>query len=563
MKRYVSSFFVVLFAATAGCSSGGSSGGMLPQSNSSVTPARDAHRANVSLRIRIPKRRHDRAHYVSPATVSAAVKIAPRAGCGTCSPAQSLKVALVASSPQCRASSAGLTCTIPLALSDGSYTGSLTTYDSMGVTLSTNQSFPVAIAAGKANAIGVTLYGVPAGVNVTLLDPSRGSESFDASGQETIDIAGADAHAQLLVTPVDSDDYVIAGPGAPVTSFAVSGSSGFKAAATPGASGVATITTPSLRTSNTDKLVVLLSGPGCSEPQAICAGSVTLGLDTMIASAGNDVVEVETAQGGVLGTITLSPGSAPTSLAFDSHGNLFVAGSNMKVSEYAFPFHGTPLATFGKPTFATNCPGMVIDRSDDVLVGQLGGVSMYAPPYTGTPKSEGFLAPQCLALDGLGNLYIVTAYGGGLVITAPPPFFNGAYNVVATSGVPTSIAADPVDNIVGVIAGSTLSEYNPSLNVVASTGVGGGTTNVAYGAGDFAVGFSSGAYGVWKASGMAYLGGGGLGATTVSEVTLDSQADLIIAVATGMAFYDAPFNTGVRNNFVPTTNAPTVMTTWP
>lgn len=563
MKRYASTLIALVLIATAGCSNAGSSSGLIPLNSSQVTPARDAHRANVVMRIRIPKRTRKRARYVSPATVSAMVKITPKAGCGSCSPAQTLKPALVASSPQCKATSAQLTCSIAIDLRAGAYTGSLTTYDSSGATLSENQSFPVSISAGKANTVGVTLYGVPAGVNVTLVDPTRGSQSFDASGQETIDIAGGNAPAQLLITAVDSDDYVIAGPGAPTMSFAISGSSGFKAASTPGLPEVATITTPSTRTSNTDKLVVILGGAACSLPHATCAGSVTLGLDTLIASAAGDSVEVETPQGGVVSAITLSPGSAPTSLAFDSHGNLFVAGSNMKTSEYAWPYRNAPVATFGKPTFGTACPGMVIDRSDDVLVGQLGGISMYAPPYTGTPKSQAFVAPQCLALDGLGNLYYVTAYGGGIIIAIPPPFFTGAYNALATTGTPTSIAADPVDNIVAVIAGTTLSEYDPSLNSIGSTSVGSGTTNVAYGGGYFAVGYGTGAYGVWKASGFGYMGGYSFGGTSVGTVAFDSQTDLLIALPTGMAFYDAPFNTAIRTNFVLTANPAKVVATWP
>src|SRR5215469_7008892 len=212
MKRSALSLIALLFFAIPGCSSSGSGIGVIPQNSSRLTPERKTYHASASLTIRIPKGIHRRANYVSPATASAKVVIAPKAGCNTCSPKRSLNVALSASSSHCKSSSTGITCSIAIALSEGSYTGSLTTFDASGSTLSENQSFPISITGGKANTIGVTLNGVPAGVNVALADPNRGSQSFDVSGQETIDIAGGN-QAQVVITPVDADDYVIAGPG--------------------------------------------------------------------------------------------------------------------------------------------------------------------------------------------------------------------------------------------------------------------------------------------------------------------------------------------------------------
>jgi hypothetical protein len=568
MKRLVSILIAALLCAGAGCAGSGSNGpGVLPRAASPllVTASREGSFSHLLLRVRVPKRVRERAHYVSPATASATIHVTPKAGCSTCSPARTVKVDLTASSPSCSASSTALTCTIVVAIAGGSYTGSLSTYDAFGGTLSTNQSFPILVVAGKANAIGVTLYGVPAGVSASLTDPQRGAQLFDATGAETIEIAGPGAKAQVLLTPVDSDDYIIAGPGAPKMSYALSGSAGFKGSATPGAPNVATIVTPAARTAGTAKLVVLLSGPGCSASNAVCAGSITIGVDPLVATAAaNDTVEVETQQGGLISTIALPSGSAPTSIAFDSHGNLFVAGSNLPTNEFSWPYR-TPAVKFGKPTLATSCPGMVLDKSDDVLVGQSDGVSMYAPPYTGTPKSQAFVDPQCLGMDGSGNLYITTAYGGGLVVSVPPPFFSGAYNAVAAGGAPIALAVDPVDDISLVSAAGSIWEYDKSLNLLKQGSCCVAPSSITYGNGYFVGGYNLGG-GTADIQAYTVSGLGGAANTTfpgsVGSVAFDSQSNLLVATATGVSTYTIS-NPLQRNGVISTTSPAVAMATWP
>lgn len=567
MKRHVYGLTALLLGVitAAGCTGGNPNYGVLPLNDrSSALQARTDVRTNVTLRIRI--RKHVRPKYVSPATVSATISIAPKAGCTTCSDAKTVKVALTPSSPNCSATPAALTCTISLALGAGLYAGTVSTYDALGIALSANQSFPVSIEAGKANAIGVTLYGVPAGVSAALVDPKRGAQSVDASGQETIDIVGGHSQAQILLTAVDADDYVIAGPGAPKMTFAISGSNGFSAAATPGLPNVATITTPSVRTAGTDKLLIILSGPECGEPAADCATSVDLGLDAVVATAAaNDTVEIQTLQGTVLSTISLEGGSSPTSLAFDSRGNLFVAGSNMAVHEFAWPYRSVPTATFGQSTFATQCPGMVIDSSNDVIVGQSNGVSMYSPPYSGAPKSQAFVDPQCLGMDAAGNLYIITAYGPGILLSVPPPFFSGTYNAVGTSGTPTSIAVDTTDDVIGVLSNGFLQEYDESLNLVKQSAspvsVNG---NLTFGDGTFVASLVSfPGFVAYTESGLTYLGQTFTG-SNAAVAMFDSAGDLLSANQTGISiFHPTSWNEPQRNGFVPTSSPAIVMASWP
>src|SRR5262249_26495563 len=152
--------------------------------------------------------------------------------------------------------------------------------------------------------------------------------------------------------------------------------------------------------------------------------------------------------------------------------------------------------------------------------------------------------PQCMGMDGSGNLYITTAYGGGLLLSVPPPFFSGAYNVIATGGAPTALAVDPTDDLIAMAASNHVYEYDKSLNLIQTSGSFGQTpTLLAYGDGYFAAAVNAGtnaSFEVFAASGFTTLGGYSfLG--NVGSMTFDTQSNLLLATATGISSYSAPW----------------------
>jgi hypothetical protein len=105
-------------------------------------------------------------------------------------------------------------------LAPGTYSGKLATYDGTAgceklaqpcSVLSQNQSFPIAIAAGTANVVSVTLSGVLRGVLFVNLTPSTLAADTTLN---LISLApGTSGRVELL--PQDADGNIILGPGTP------------------------------------------------------------------------------------------------------------------------------------------------------------------------------------------------------------------------------------------------------------------------------------------------------------------------------------------------------------
>ena len=118
------------------------------------------------------------------------------------------------------------TCTIPLSLVPGTYTGTMSVYDGVpdaqghvtGKALSANASFPIPIVLGQANAVGVTLDGIPASLVATILTPSTmitRNRVVNGATQTVYRLFGANASAQLALVAKDADGDTIVGPGSP------------------------------------------------------------------------------------------------------------------------------------------------------------------------------------------------------------------------------------------------------------------------------------------------------------------------------------------------------------
>ncbi len=192
---------LVSLLAVGACSGGGG------QTRSALPPAPTGAKlsgnALATLRIVIPARPAGtsstarRVQYISYATQSIKAVFTPSGGSAT-----TFTQNLTPTSPGCQGSlNSSTTCTLALSgLAPGSYTATFTMYDGTldgnnqptGNVLSANQSVPVAIVAGQANVIAVTLAGVPVALAI-VPGPRRrssGNQSRRLHGFEMLGLRG-------------------------------------------------------------------------------------------------------------------------------------------------------------------------------------------------------------------------------------------------------------------------------------------------------------------------------------------------------------------------------------
>jgi hypothetical protein len=334
-------------------------------------------------------------------------------------------------------------------LAPGTYAGSMSTYDGplykgkpSGNVLSSNQSFPVTIAAGSANAVSVTLDGVPASL-VAL--PASGNAVIGLGG--AFEVAGSNATGRIDVIAADPDGNLILGPGAPTFSVTQPGG-GFSVAVV---GGVLKITSPTSYAAGTWPFKISAMTPACAGGH--CDFSESAGFDPMLAIAtgsGNQVFVVPTRLKGSSYLAQLYNGvNGPTDVKFDSHADVFVAnGSGNNVIEYAPPYVNHPSVTISSGVSAPDAIAIGPDNTLAVDNSGTGRVTVYAPPYTGNPVTIPVIA-YSLAFDGNGNLWVGTV---GSVLRYPPPYSSSDVTVTDKVSLPGSIAFDSsntlyVDNV--------------------------------------------------------------------------------------------------------------------
>jgi streptogramin lyase len=171
----------------------------------------------------------------------------------------------------------------------------------------------------------------------------------------------------------------------------------------------------------------------------------------------------------------------PRDVAIDGSGNLFVS-SGTEVQEFAPPYTGAATATI---TNAINSPVTIaLDGSGDLFVQNDGNdtVSVYAPPYTGSPSviSAPGCVPQCFEQVGGGMAAIP---GTRDVVFTNDAYATAAYGSPYAGGspaftIPTSgsyygawgIAIDPAGDVfIAYTASSTVAEYQPPYTAAAVT----------------------------------------------------------------------------------------------
>jgi hypothetical protein len=449
--------------------------------------AASASKATVSFVISIPKKSSassaKRPSYVSPATQAMTLAIS-----GPTTVNQT--AALTPTSGGCASTLASTQCTLQVALTPGSYTATLTTYDgydagtqtATGNVLSTGQNVGFTIHPGQANTIALVLSGVPVQLVVIPLTPLS-----TPNGSGSYHLVGAGVHP-FLVEALDADGNVIVGSGAPTfTIGAPSGTVG--ATATPPTStkpNQFTLTPPATFASGTATFAVTAGyagqpTDGCAQPGAVC-GPVNVTVDMVRAlvvancgtcnSSGPDSIAIYADGGNApLQTITGSAINGPQDLITDAAGDIFVYNANLGTTREFVAPSLAPGPTIPFPG------GVMAIASDGTLylgdrLGLTDNIAAYRPPYTGAPVAT--FNPTGGVFSNLGGLLV--APNGDLWVSDPHNAFvwkftapiSGSPSPTVTltgMGLPTQLALDPSGNLfVGVGQSYRLEEYTPPIS---------------------------------------------------------------------------------------------------
>ena len=456
MKHLQRTFAAAALCALTACAGGSPSsaaGATLP-AVSAAAPRAQAPAPAALLTIVVPRAQphpKGRPHFVPPSVASASLEVAPDPGCKHCTNAFTADFGLTPQSPNCQQTAAGTKCTISLELASGGYAASLSLYDGpltngspTGYTVSVNQSIPMTIAKGKANAIGVTLYGVPHSLKLVNAD-SRSVVRYGSP--TTVGVVGTNAHTYLLAYALDVDGDFILGPGAPA--FDVTPGGGFTTSVTGNS---ILLTSPAAFTQGASQFDVLLKSPACSDTAAAprCSYQWKVAFDPLVAIVTNaNSIAVEAAGTGT--ELAVVHVTAPISdLAFDAHGNLFVASQTGKnVEEFAAPigFYANPTRTIAGGIAPSR---IAFDRNGNLFIADAstGSAKILAPPYTGTAQAFGPVGIALgFALDAGNNMWV--AYASDAVEHFQPPYVGTSPTVSVINRVsdPVSIAVASNGNL--------------------------------------------------------------------------------------------------------------------
>lgn len=224
----------ILSACTAGTNSTlpGAPSNTSTQRATSASAYAGRRKGKLVLRIKIPKRRRHH-HRRGPKYVSAATAGMTIAFAGPTSVVET--IGLTPTSPNCTPGANGATsCTVSVVLApcpsaSSCYSGAIVTYDEIDCVangnacyvppganaLSANQDIAFSIAAGRSNAIALTLDGIPTSVALLPLPPSTLSGT---SPGNAFTISKCATTAQNVeVVGLDADGNQIVGPGAPTS----------------------------------------------------------------------------------------------------------------------------------------------------------------------------------------------------------------------------------------------------------------------------------------------------------------------------------------------------------
>lgn len=423
---------LILTVAIAACSSTAATG-PVPPAQAVLDAAKLPLKATI--RVAIPKRKHHRrvllhGHYISMATKSIAIAVAPSAG-GT---AQNFNADLTpATNPDCASSSSSVDCTLTLRLPAGSYTVNVATYDGLladgnapnnhptGNKLSANQSLPFVVGRAKQNQLHVTLDGVP--TNVALV-PAGGSTltGNDASGfalarclqpVQNVDVYG-----------VDADKNYILGAGAPTPSLTSNDATSLPVTAQPNRSAPNrfTLTPPAYPAKGA--VVQLTAGV---TPLAGSGGTVkSAKIDVTFGSSICYSITEYAAPGS---SDTSSSNIGPTAIAASTSDLWFAVGNSVSAITTAGAAVGTYAAGNGTDSLAFDGTNMwVVDFNTNP-----GTVTKVSPTGATLGTYNVGHLPNGIAFDGT-NMWIPNGEGSSVTELSPTGATIGTYSVGSGPG---------------------------------------------------------------------------------------------------------------------------------
>ena len=414
---------------------------------------------------------------------------------------------VTSTSAGCTTNASVTTCTEIFTLAPGSYTASVATYDAAngsGNVLSEEQLAGFTVASGVANAIPLTLYGVPKTIAVSGNAPTVwGSQSGGFT------VFGSVAQS-LAITAKDADGNTIVGPGLPTWNVTASSGSGFSIVQP--ASGANTFSlTPSGNVSETFTVTASYSDASvCAQSDADCATTFSASreqtlvycadngevyalappytgtpsvIDTNMCDADYEKIAVDSygivfvARNAAIDiieppytsvtTLTTLTGSSYQGLAVDAAGDALLCGGGVPAADaYLFEI-SPPYTSVSKPGVqcSTSNPQMVFTGSG-VAIDYTSYVEEIASPYTSveataTPGPSG--GQQAIAADATGDVAIVS----NKLVEFPAGRFTSPVDVGAASSY-SDVAFDHLGNLYASTDADVV-EYEPPFSSSSSS----------------------------------------------------------------------------------------------
>jgi hypothetical protein len=377
----------ITLAFLAGCGGGGANAPFAPGVPGASSDASDARGSNASFSILIPHKKHHRgSRYVSPDTQSISIVLTKSPGT---TPMRTIAKNLTPTSPGCSVvAGIGTRCTFTVLLQSGEFTALVSMYDAIdqgGNVLSQDQSVPFKVKKKQLNQFPFVLGGVPHSLSVA------GTSRYVRTTSTGVSLFGASAGAVVL-TAKDADGNTIIGPDSLRYSASVVSGSGWSVQATPNPSTPNTFSiTPPARNGSiaTLKIAFAVTAGTCAQSGVLCTKTFTAanrvqylatthcGINCEYLDQGADAIFVFRLPNVTTPFATVTSGVfEPLTTAFAPDGTLFVANCA-----------------------STNCPTSHMGTDS---------VTVYAPPYTGTPKTitNGISFPAILATNKAGDVFV-------------------------------------------------------------------------------------------------------------------------------------------------------------